>query len=983
MGLTGTEDFTAYTDTDDSGRNVIRVDSATQCRFEAVDMDESAYLWKDYGAGLITDASHRTITFKLACTGYVSNGRAFTWNFANVADDWTGAGPSIALRVRHNNNPNAWQLTIHEKSSIGAEYLDTYTHTTSAATTFWVTLTWSGDQLTCYIYSDSGRTTLLDTLNLTLQDDSYTFRYSYALRSEDFPLGARSITCQLNDLEYFSGLSDGTADLLAEFYIRKSGSADLKAEFIARHSASEDLRGELVVRYHTVELKAEFIIRHSDTADLLAEVVVATPGTKDLFSKFVVQQTGTAELLAEFVVCQPSTVDLKAEFIIRHSDTSDLLAEVVVATPGTKDLFSKFIVIHTSTSDLKAEFTVTSKWCSGFDAGNFADWDTETEQGTSTVTPDSTRSYTGPYSMKVSHETGNFHAWLTHDVSLSSVYVKLRIWFNDFNFFNSEGDLIEFLSLSDTQGLAGANVRRDAGGVPRWRVAARDGASWVSKTNATMAVPLQQWNEVEVEWVKGAPGAVRMWVNGVLAIENLTWDSDDYGDCTEVKVGGPYAEGLASTAEYWIDDHCNAGLKIPYDDFEQLEAEFFIGSDGSKDLAAEFIIRHSGTSDLSSEFIVRHSATKDLFAKFEIQEQDGSVDLLVEFIVRQSASEDLLGELVVRNPATAELKAEFIVRQLDAEDLEAEFIVRHSASEGLIGEVVVSHSATVELKGEFTVCHLNTRDLEAEFIVRHSATRELYAKFEAQVTRDLYADFTVRHSGTTDLFADFIVRHSATRDLFSKFTVRHSATVDLFSEFIVRHSATVDLFSKFVVRHSATVDLFSKFVVKHSATVDLFSEFIVRQRAVTLFAKMVIRQVGSEGLLSEVIVRHSDAADLFAEIRILFVHDMHAQFWVNPEKDLFAVFWVRQPRAEDLFSEFIVRHSATRELYAKFEAQVTKNLYAKFFAINNDTSDIFCQFYVRQDESRADELEVYPKMVMSVSEEGELTVKANNTFAVK
>jgi len=197
------EDFTTYTEVDTANNRVQR--TATHVDHAAT-RNEDTYLYKDYGVGHFTDFTHK-VDVRSDFAALSSQG--FVWMLANDVDDAYGlhsAGKTfILIRIRRDDAGN--HITLFEFYG-GDWYYDDYVGV-AANTWYYLTIEKSGTSLTCKIYSDSARTTLVDTLSLTLHGN-WSFRYIYACNTWNDGAGTYLVAYEVSVAEKL-GLADSIA----------------------------------------------------------------------------------------------------------------------------------------------------------------------------------------------------------------------------------------------------------------------------------------------------------------------------------------------------------------------------------------------------------------------------------------------------------------------------------------------------------------------------------------------------------------------------------------------------------------------------------------------------------------------------------------------------------------------------------------------------------------------------------------------------
>ena len=148
--------------------------------FEAY-LNEDCYLYKDFGVNFFGDFEHKV---DIKGTGVDAYEMGYFYLLANAIDDAKGLNDAnetfIAVRLK-GALLDVQYIELVEGYS-GTVYYDQYSFT--EGTDYYCTIVKTGTGLSCKIYSDSDRTNLLHTLQLTLHAD-HEFRYLYGCNSEN------------------------------------------------------------------------------------------------------------------------------------------------------------------------------------------------------------------------------------------------------------------------------------------------------------------------------------------------------------------------------------------------------------------------------------------------------------------------------------------------------------------------------------------------------------------------------------------------------------------------------------------------------------------------------------------------------------------------------------------------------------------------------------------------------------------------------
>jgi len=183
-----TENFSTYTEVDDSNRLSV---SASQALAVDVDHDIDVYLYKDFGANYF-DALD--VDFEL----YISS------NCVNSGD----AGPGFSNTV---DDVNAWEST---SVWVGGQGNGTYSimllrdgaasdsYTCSANTLYYCTLVRAAgnNSISCLVYSNSARTTLLDTLTV-VGFGTAKWRYCYGFANRNIGTAGQDFDGYVQNLD--------------------------------------------------------------------------------------------------------------------------------------------------------------------------------------------------------------------------------------------------------------------------------------------------------------------------------------------------------------------------------------------------------------------------------------------------------------------------------------------------------------------------------------------------------------------------------------------------------------------------------------------------------------------------------------------------------------------------------------------------------------------------------------------------------------
>ena len=178
----GYENFAGYIEVDPNSRI-----AKTPARVTGVGIlrNEDAYVYKDKTVAYFSGDFVHCLTVKM--TAGTEDGRVYVWGLTNSINDMKGidVGGGSYLGMFFYKGSTTCHMYLEECSS-GSLFQDSYTITLN--TTYYLKIVRDESvgtygTLYCYVYSDSSRTTLVDTLQLTLNHSKKDFRYIFAMNT--------------------------------------------------------------------------------------------------------------------------------------------------------------------------------------------------------------------------------------------------------------------------------------------------------------------------------------------------------------------------------------------------------------------------------------------------------------------------------------------------------------------------------------------------------------------------------------------------------------------------------------------------------------------------------------------------------------------------------------------------------------------------------------------------------------------------------
>jgi hypothetical protein len=194
----------------------------------------------------------------------------------------------------------------------------------------------------------------------------------------------------------------------------------------------------------------------------------------------------------------------------------------------------------------------TSLFSDGFESGSFSKWSGPSVTSGETATVVGTLPHHGTYGARfTSNAGGGFEsAYVYKSIASSELYV--RGYFNIANGLplQDTDDRFNLLALQSgtSYTIASAGVRR-SGGVDRWSITSSAG-TWLASVGPSM----DHWYCVEFyAKIASSGGIFRMWVDGVLVLEQTGLNTASVGTIAQVRTGLTYVSGVTSSLEVYGD----------------------------------------------------------------------------------------------------------------------------------------------------------------------------------------------------------------------------------------------------------------------------------------------------------------------------------------------------------------------------------------------------------------------------------------------
>lgn len=188
------EDFTTYTEYDTGAESYFTITS-NNIDF-LIENDEDAYVYDDKGVDHFTgDFEH---LFQINYTSNDAWGGGHTWVLSNYGTGINGTVKYYSLTFGRDGG--GLKIYLYERYYSGGWTGQDDTMFISLPNTYWVTLDRTGSTLRSIMYSDSTRSTEVDTLSFTVSDSADNWQYIYAAASDNWG-SDRNVVGYIRDLD--------------------------------------------------------------------------------------------------------------------------------------------------------------------------------------------------------------------------------------------------------------------------------------------------------------------------------------------------------------------------------------------------------------------------------------------------------------------------------------------------------------------------------------------------------------------------------------------------------------------------------------------------------------------------------------------------------------------------------------------------------------------------------------------------------------
>jgi len=387
------QNFTTFTEVDVPGR---LMQDATRSSFTGLRGDDAdIYLYKAI-VSTLTDFTQEFEFYIDAADPTGTDRSAALVSYVQDLDDWeanrAGSKNQISVMVDLVAAGPAPRVAIVETNGTMV-YTSAATYSPAMDTLFYCTFVKLGADVTLYIYSDSGRTTLVATLTLTLQA-AYAISYVMAPQSNgsgdadeisgyiqdmDDPQSSKDlygygVIKNASSAELYASFSAQTtvelyghaiirdeisAELYASFEVNQS-SADLYGHGIIQNASSVELYGHTVIRHvgTSQELYGDAIIRDASSAELYGDAIIQGASSAELYGYTRIKDTGSAELYGYGIIRDTDSGELYGYGVIRDTSSVELYGYVLITRKSSAELYGDAVIKNASSAELYGDAVI-------------------------------------------------------------------------------------------------------------------------------------------------------------------------------------------------------------------------------------------------------------------------------------------------------------------------------------------------------------------------------------------------------------------------------------------------------------------------------------------------------------------------------------------------------------------------------------------------------------------------------------------------
>jgi hypothetical protein len=187
----------------------------------------------------------------------------------------------------------------------------------------------------------------------------------------------------------------------------------------------------------------------------------------------------------------------------------------------------------------------------GFESGTFSAWTSTSSTSGETASVVTGSASTGAYSGRFTSDgQGGYekaYAYESQAPALDEVYTQAYFRVTQ-NGIAESTDRIKLIELRAGSTIIAAAGLRQSSSTLRWWMETRNGATYVETTTSPVGLDLSEWFSLELRWRSDATGGGgSLWINGILIYEINSADTNDYGGCSQVRIGLAETYNLAAT----------------------------------------------------------------------------------------------------------------------------------------------------------------------------------------------------------------------------------------------------------------------------------------------------------------------------------------------------------------------------------------------------------------------------------------------------
>ena len=175
-----------------------------------------------------------------------------------------------------------------------------------------------------------------------------------------------------------------------------------------------------------------------------------------------------------------------------------------------------------------------------FESHSFVAWTSTSESSGETTSVVDYAAYVGNYGARFSSSgSGGYEKAFAYEELSGINSVNMRAYFRlPQEGLTDSGDRLKLVEYRAGSSIIAAAGLWQRSGTVYWWMESRDGSNYVETISSPVSIDVSDWFSLELRWKTGASdGEASLWVNGNRIYDINNADTNNYGGCSQVKIG--------------------------------------------------------------------------------------------------------------------------------------------------------------------------------------------------------------------------------------------------------------------------------------------------------------------------------------------------------------------------------------------------------------------------------------------------------------